>query len=93
MHKRLLTARDTGAVVVTTPTAIKAFMLKFIEILHVSDKHLIDPKSLTGSITSSLVTSSLSNLTKDLAKQAEVSSLPPIYTKIHKFIARTLSLP
>lgn len=75
MHKRLLTARDTGAVVVTTPTAIKAFMLKFVEILHVSDKAIVDPKSLSGAITSTLVTSSLSNLAKDLSRQADVSLL------------------
>ena len=73
MHRRLLTARDTGAVVVTTPTAVKAFMLKFVEILHVLDKASVDPKSIAGSVTSSLVTSTIANLTKDLVKQADVS--------------------
>lgn len=80
MHRRLITARDTGAVVVTTPTAVKAFMLKFIEILHVSDKASVDPKSLTGAVTSSLVTSSGANLQKDLARQADVSSLSPSFS-------------
>ena len=48
-------ARDNKAVVVTTPTALKAFMLKFIELLHVLDKLATDPKSLpkTSTTTSS----------------------------------------
>jgi hypothetical protein len=75
MHRRLLTARDTGAVVVTTPTAVKAFMLKFVEILHVLDKASVDPKSIAHSVTSSLITSTAANLTKDLARQADVSTL------------------
>lgn len=75
MHRRLLTARDTGAVVVTTPTAVKAFMLKFIEILHVLDKASVDPKSLSGAVTAALATSSVGTLIKDLGRQAEVSGV------------------
>ena len=33
LHKKLVKARDSNAVVVTNPTSIKSFMLKFIEIL------------------------------------------------------------
>ena len=44
-------ARDNKAVV-TTPTALKAFMLKIIELLHVLDKLLAtDPKSLPKTST------------------------------------------
>lgn len=35
---KLATAKETRAVVVTTPTDIKAFMLKFIEMMHVRDQ-------------------------------------------------------
>ena len=75
MHRRLQTARNTGAVVVTTPTAVKAFMLKYVEILHVLDKASVDPKSIAGSVTSSLITSTPANLIKDLASQADISLL------------------
>jgi hypothetical protein len=46
MHTKLLAARDSKAVVVTTPIAIKAFILKFVEMLHILDKLSTDPKSL-----------------------------------------------
>lgn len=46
MHTKLLAARDSKAVVVTTPIAIKAFILKFVEMLHILDKLATDPKSL-----------------------------------------------
>lgn len=46
MHTKLLAARDSKAVVVTTPIAIKAFILKFVEMLHILDKLATDPKGL-----------------------------------------------
>ncbi len=46
MHTKLLAARDSKAVVVTTPIAIKAFILKYVEILHILDKLATDPKNL-----------------------------------------------
>uniref|UniRef100_A0A0G4IG68 ubiquitinyl hydrolase 1 n=1 Tax=Chromera velia CCMP2878 TaxID=1169474 RepID=A0A0G4IG68_9ALVE len=38
LYMKLLQARDTRAVVVTTPTSIKSFMLKFVELLHTLDR-------------------------------------------------------
>jgi hypothetical protein len=38
MYKKLLKARNSKAVVVTTPTDVKAFFLKYAEILHSLDR-------------------------------------------------------
>lgn len=46
LHLKLLAARDSKAVVVTTPIAVKAFILKFVELLHILDKLATDPKGL-----------------------------------------------
>jgi hypothetical protein len=51
VYQRLVAARNSRAVVVTTPTSIKAFMLKFIELLHVMEKLVTDPKSLPMTTT------------------------------------------
>ncbi len=61
MYKTLVTARNSRAVVVTTPTAIKAFMLKFVELLHVMDKLTTDPKSLPITTTTTAGIASLRN--------------------------------
>src|SRR5690606_25251678 len=45
-YRRLVAAKQSKAVVVTTPTSIKAFMLKFVELLHIIDKQANDAKSL-----------------------------------------------
>ena len=37
LYRKLHHARETRAVVVTTPTAIKSFALKFVEIMHILD--------------------------------------------------------
>jgi hypothetical protein len=39
LYAKLLKARDTRAVVVSNPTAIKSFVLKFIEIMDTLDAH------------------------------------------------------
>ena len=54
MHKKLLKARNSRAVVVTTPTDVKAFFLKYVEILHTLDRAhgrsgpLVDVAALQG---------------------------------------------
>jgi hypothetical protein len=37
LYRKMFHARETRAVVVTTPTAIKSFALKFVEIMHTLD--------------------------------------------------------
>lgn len=67
--RKLVTARDNKAIVVTTPAAIKAFILKFIELLHVADKLATDPKSLPKTATTSLNPVAIKN-------QAEICTYP-----------------
>ena len=38
LYRKLVHARDAGAILCSTPTDIKAFMLKFVELLHVVDR-------------------------------------------------------
>lgn len=44
IYNNFITAREKKAVVVTTPTAIKAFMLKYVELLHSMDSSLLSKK-------------------------------------------------
>lgn len=56
LYRKLVTARNSKAIVVTNPTAIKAFMLKFVELIHIIDKLASDPSALpkTSTTTSSV---------------------------------------
>ena len=44
LHSKLVIAKDTRAIICTTPGAIKSFFLKFVELLHMLDESRREPE-------------------------------------------------